>query len=240
MKSLASNSGVLLVVILFLFLASAVSNAAEAWKDDNWLLQRFRTGDLDTLRELAPRIPEKSAAGQFFRGIFETDGEAARFYFDRAVALYPGSVFESWALERLWQYHWAKGDSTMAERYWSFLSRRHPDHPSSAVSPGFRNSSDLQQLTNESTATLVRSEVVSRDYWTVQLGAFKNREGAEKVGFEARAWGKVKLINKKVRGQDLTVVQVGHFLHRDDAVELDKKIRSETDLRGRVVKVEND
>jgi cell division septation protein DedD len=74
--------------------------------------------------------------------------------------------------------------------------------------------------------------------WTVQLGAYKNPKGAQKVGQTAQKWGDVRYIKKVFKGKELTVVQVGLFDDRDKAVNLDSSIRATTDLRGRIVKVQ--
>jgi len=209
------------------------------WNDNKWLLARFRSGDIDTLRDVVDNIPEESAAGQFFRGLFEKDGESARFFYDRTVALYSGSPFESYALRRLWQYHWAKGDAEMARRYWNFLKRRHPRHPSVEDIPDFKHTSDYNELTTKPDNNKDPVYTIKGKYWTVQVGAFSDLNRALKVGHTMQRWGDVKYVKKKSIGRDLTAVQVGQFIRREDADKLDVKIRASTELRGRVIAVEN-
>lgn len=209
--------------------------------DEDRLLVLFVAGETDSLREILNTIPEETAAGQFFRGVYESDGEAARFYYDRTVALYPGSPYSAYALNRMWQYHMAKGDFEMATRYYGFLERRHPDHHILCGSPDPLSMQDLTELSKQSASSIplsTQNNNYSSEMWTVQLGAYKNPKGAQKVGQTAQIWGDVRYIKKVFKGKELTVVQVGLFDDRDKAVNLDSSIRATTDLRGRIVKVQ--
>ena len=219
---------------------SAICENLSAGNEDG-LLALFIAGKTDSIRNITEQLPEETAAGQFFRGIFENDGEAARFYYDRIVALYPESEYEAYALDRLWQYHMAKGDLEMAERYWGFLKRRHPDHQGTVDSPDPLSIQDLRELSAKSVHHISNTSPdnsKSVDQWTLQLGAFQNPKGAQKVGQTAQKWGDVRFIKKVFKGKELTVVQVGLFNDREKAVNLDESIRASTDLRGRIVKVE--
>jgi hypothetical protein len=232
---------ILLAGLLFCFMQNKLFSANISDDSEDRLLALFVAGETDSLREVINTIPEETAAGQFFRGIYEIDGEAARFYFDRTVALYPGSQYSAYALNRLWQYHMAKGDFEMAERYYGFLERRHPDHHILCGSPDPLSIQDLTELSKQSASSIPHSTPnsnYSAEMWTVQLGAYKNPKGAQKVGQTAQKWGDVRYIKKVFKGKELTVVQVGLFDDRDKAVNLDSSIRATTDLRGRIVKVQ--
>ena len=208
--------------------------------NDSTLVQYFQRGKLDTLREILEEIPELTAGGQFLRGIFEEDGEKARFYFDHTVALYSGSVYEVFALERLWQYHLAKGDMEMSRKYWDFLCKRHPEHPCVENPPRFDRESDLRELTVEvvrGNRNVQNANQSEGYFWSVQLGAFSNFDGALRVKKIAEKWGEVKISKKAFHDRELTIVQVGNFKNRSDAVDLETMIRSGSELRGKVIKV---
>ena len=235
LKSQVNNSIVYVLLIVSLWYGNLSADNLET-PDDNWLHEQFAIGNLDTLRSALDLLPEQTAAGQFFRGIFEREGESARFYFDRSVALYPGSRFEAWSLERLWQHHWTRGDTNNARKYLNFLNQRHPEKAAFRFTPEFSNITDLWELTSDRT-TLTNWENLKQKYWTIQLGAFSNRNGALWVANKARRWGRVNLLDKNVRGKVLTVVHLGRFSRRRDASDLESRIRSETDLKCRVISV---
>ncbi|NQT34202.1 SPOR domain-containing protein [bacterium] len=234
---LSSNHKLLLI---FCIIVLALIFQRQAYSvDENWLFERYQSGDIDTIRSLLNSIPEESAAGQFFRGVFETDGEAARFYYDRILALYPNSSSEAWALERLWQYHWSLGDMAQAEKYYDFLLTRHLDHPRLAEKPDFNAASGLEELTEEP-RTVKRAELFPETgKWRVQLGAYGRRKGAEDVAGRVMSFGSADLIDKEVNGKNLTVVMIGRFHTREEAEQLSAKIQAMTGIKGIVVIVEN-
>ena len=229
---------VTLTILICLLISTSVSGES-VYADQDWLLERYRSGDIDTLRAILDSIPEMSDMGQFFRGIFETDGEAARFYFNRIVTLYPNSVVEAYALERLWQYHWAKGDSEMTRRYWDFLERRHPDYSGLKQQPNFSHANGLGELTVVEIPPPASFTEEEEPYWTIQLGAYKNEMGAREVGQKAMGFGRVRYLKKEVKGSELTIVRVGRFQTRDEAKTVQKNIKAVTGIKGRILIVNN-
>jgi len=207
--------------------------------DESWLFERYRLGDTDTIRAVLEAIPESSDVGQFFRGVFEIDGDAARFYYDRVVALWPGGPAEPWTLERLWQYHYARGELTQAERFYNFLEQRHPDHPNLNCRPDFSVRSNLIQFDTDRGPSPVKGTASSVAGWTVQLGAFSRPEGAREVSRKMERFGRVELRARVIGRRELTVVTVGRFSGREDAARLAEEIRTSTGIRGWVVPLED-
>ncbi len=212
----------------------------EPWENNEWILDKYYSGKIDTLRSIVEYLPENTAACQFLQGIFSEDGEEARFYFDRIVALYSDSPYSSVAMERLWQYHWAKGNAEMAQRYWNFLKARHPEAVDENTKNRFEHSNDLDELLEEK---LTAQSLILLDHaqlqgtWTVQVGAFRNRDGAKRRKLEVQKWGKVYFVEKNVNGVELTVVQVGRFRKKKDAIELEQRIRTTDNIHGRVIEL---
>lgn len=227
------------LIWLVLLLDNSLTIAEPVWRNEKWLLARFRQGDIDTIRSLLDSIPEMTQAQQLLKGIFEPDGEAARFYYDRVVALYPNSGVEATALERLWQYHWAKGDGKHARQYWDFLRRRHPDYPGLNDCPDFNSESDLEGLIDENHRVGFNSQTEITSGWTIQLGAFRNLEGARKTARKAVPYGDVRYLEKVSKGKTLTVVQVGLYSSHEEAEAVRKRIRAATGIKGRVVAFQN-
>jgi len=224
----------LCIIILFTFTIRL------GWcMDEDWLFENYRSGNIDTIRAILNQIPDTTAAGLFFRGIFETDGEAARFYFDRILALYPGSTAEAWALERLWQYHWSRGDIDQAEKFYKFLKQRHPEHDGLVEKPDFKDGRDISSLLLDEDTDSPREVTIQSGHWRLQLGAFSKREGAKKIARKVVQFGPVDLVKKEVNGKELTVVMVGRLPCRKDALKLADEIKSATGLKGIPVVVDN-
>lgn len=221
-----------------------------SWKvafgvNEAWLFERYRTGDIDTIRSLLNNLPDSTAEGLFFKGVFEEDGEKARFNYDRIVALWPGSVAEAWALERLWQYHWSRGSVAQAQRYYSFLKQRHPDHPGLIEAPDFSKRSGIFELVDQ--AENVQKPDVQRNFesdpkqgrWRVQLGAFSRREGAKVIARKVIEFGPVDLIEKIKNSKKLTIVTAGRCHSRQKAQQLADEIQRTTGLKGIVIVVDD-
>ena len=207
--------------------------------DEAWLFERYQSGDVDTIQSLLSQLPDTSVVGLFFKGVFETDGEAARYFYDRILALYPGSSVEPWALERLWQYHWSKGDVAQAERFYNFLQQRHPNHVSQVEKPDFKAGRDMSSLLIDTVAPQTNERVIKSGPWRVQVGAFSKRDGARKIARKVVQFGPVDLVDKNVNGRDLTVVMVGRLPSRREAEKLAEEIKALTGLKGIAVLVEN-
>ena len=223
----------LLPLILFqagLFAASAGAQPP----DEAWLFERYQAGDLDTILALLGELPDSSAAGKFFRGVFETDGFAARFYYDQVLALFPLSPAEGWALGKLWQYHYAKGENEQARRYYQFLQERHPGHPCLKPAPDFGVSSTPARSA-AATPPPPKKDAAGPKFWAVQVGAFAKKSGAETTAKRVKKYGEVSQMLRTSAGQKLTVVTVGKFKSEDEARRLAEQINQETGIAGRVV-----
>lgn len=217
--------------ILLLTLLSAPAAPNEAW-----LWERYREGDLDTIAALLPALPRASAVMEFFGGVFEPDGEAARLHYDRVLTEHPGSNAEPWALERLWGYHVARGDQAAVTRYAGLLTDRHPEFK--GLTTGAWRA--LPAAPAGTASPLPRSGVdIAPDYkatvWSVQVGAFKNRKGAEATGKRVARFGDVSYVDKSTDGALVTLVRVGRFDKKRDAERLAGQIKAATGLSGVVV-----
>lgn len=232
-------------VIFFITVLCIALPKSAVGQTDTWLFDRYLAGDIDTIASLLDQIPENSGAGQFFRGVFEVDGESARFYYDRIVALYPDSKAEGWALLRLWQYHWSLGNVDQAEKYYHFLETRHPGHPGLDNKPDFSARTGLSELTGENDESQAEKHLRTTrkppgsGRWRVQMGAFELSEGANDVANKVRRFGEVEMIVKTVKNKKLIVVTVGRFETKKEAKQLARKIKKATGIKGIAVAVDN-
>lgn len=231
-RSIIGASSAILMLMLTLI---TTSHAAESPPpDEEWLFERYQAGDIDTIHYLLDRLPDSSAAGKFFRGVFESDGDAARFYYDQVVALYPRSIAEGWALGKLWQYHYARGDNDQAQRYYQFLKERHPDHPYLTPVPDFKTKSGIVKPAVSASPTQDASEPKPA-LWAVQVGAFSKKSGADATVKKVKKYGAVTQVVRETAGQKLTVVMVGKLESMDEAQRLADQISKETGITGRIV-----
>jgi len=210
------------------------------WEDDSRLAAYYSAGKLDTLYAVLDRIPEESAMGQFLRGVFEADGEAAKFIYDRVIAQYPNTTAEAFALERLWQYHFTLGDRSNARKFRDFLKRRHPDYKGTASIPDFDRTDGLTKLKMDEIepSAAMPSPPPESGLWTIQIGAFSDPNRAREVGKRLESFGKVFYIKKAAPKGELIAVQVGRLNTCAAAEKLQRQITTATRLEGRVTAVD--
>ncbi|MFH0765709.1 MAG: SPOR domain-containing protein [Calditrichota bacterium] len=196
---------------------------------------------MDTLRAILDRIPEESPIGQFLHGVFETDGETAKFVYDRVIALYPNTSAEAFALERLWQYHYALGDRANARKFYDFLKRRHPNYEDLTPAPDFELRDGLAELkvdTKPPEVIIPSTPSPSEPgQWTVQIGAFSSMNRARECGKKLNRFGEVFYVQRLTPNGELIAVQVGRLNAREAADKLLEQLQTATKLEGRVIAV---
>jgi len=203
--------------------------------DPQWLFECYDAGRLDTLRDVLDNLSDSTAEGLFFHGVFESDGDAACFYYDRVLALFPGTAVEARALDRLWQYHWAKGERQQAHQFWDFLRQRHPEYTGFPFKPDFDEQPEAKPTKNLQIGESLSPAGTSTNTWGVQIGAFSKSAGAKNAAKKVEKFGKVRLIPKQIEGKNLTLVIVGSFNSREEAAETADKIRQAVGFEGSVV-----
>lgn len=203
-------------------LATAVIPGACPGADEAVLFDLFARGRLDSLTRLTADLPDSSAAGEFFKGVFQPDGEQARYHYDRVVAFWPGTAAEGWALDRLSQYHLARGDLAGALKYRNFLKARHPSHPALAGTP------DLAELPEPPLQAAAADAREGGKPWAVQVGAYQDPRGARKIAQEMSKFGQVRQVQRQTDRGKVTAVLVGRCRTRAEADSLAKSIHRQT------------
>lgn len=173
--------------------------------------------------------------------------EAIRDY-QRLVVLYPAGPYADRALFRLAQAAHAMGDGAQARAHVEALAR---DHPGSAVrqeaEAWLRSAGDAppapatgsrapDQVSGAPPREAAASAAAPAGPFSVQLGAFGERERAQSVLQEATGAGfAARLV--RVDGSPLLHVRVGSFAERDGAQALFERL-ARAGLQGAVVRDE--
>lgn len=207
-----------------------------ALPSQEWLVERIVSGDIDTLRVIWDKYEEATAERTLLNGLFESDAEKARFNYDYIVTMHYGSPLEAVALDRLWQYHYAKGDGEAAKRFYDFLRKRHPNYPLSAEHVDFSQASVIPALSRVRSA--VSKVSLINELWTVQVGAFSEAKRADDLAKKLRKFGTVRTVERITPQGKLIAVQVGEHAERNLAEQTLEKIKSTTGLEGRIVAIE--
>jgi hypothetical protein len=199
----------------------------------------------------APR--EELQRGLWLRGRLTIDAAMARLDYQRLVVLYPGGPYTDRALLRLAQAAHALGDEAAARQHVAALVRDHPDSPArreaeawlSGAGPALapppraaaREGADGSAAGAgegavragsgaASDADGARPAAASSLEFSVQLGAFRDQDGASSVFEKARAAGfEARIVH--VEGSPLFHVRVGSFALRHDAQRMLERLGRE-------------
>ncbi len=177
--------------------------------------------------------------GIWLRGKMTVDADMAELDFRRLAMEYPGGPYSDDALLRLAQWAEARGEMAQARAHYRELAQAYPTSPfhrraedwletnpaSAGSPPAGRNpatggtSSPILERAPTATEDRERGPV------SIQLGAFRQVEGAMELASMARAAGhEPRLV--RVPGSDLVRVRVGYFRTRAQALHLRRALSS--------------
>jgi len=194
------------------------------------ILDLYQAGEYDSLRTLVATAPDTTGTGQFLRGLFTADGEAARFYYDHSVVFYPDSPAEPFALERLWQYHYAKGDLQQAAKYFGFLASRHPDFPGAAEKPDFVTGNKIVDVNRQTNDIPPRKPQPAGNGWGVRVGTFSSKANAQRAARAVEKQGIVTIAPVKSGSRTLYTVTLGGYLSLAEAKSVARQVKSTTGM----------
>lgn len=164
--------------------------------------------ELRQIRESASSEAEKL----FLEALFETDGKRAAAIFQNVWDYYPSSPLAWAAMERLYEYYYARGAYIRADSLAQILKEK----------PRFDLTPAPPQTQNE--------------IFLIQVGAFSDFINAAKLNVKLEGMGyEVELKEKKVESGTLFVVLVGSFNSRIEAEKAAKSLEVELQLKSRVI-----
>ncbi len=168
--------------------------------------------------------------GLWLRGQLTVDPAMAELDFRRLVLEYPGGAFTDRALFRLALWAEARGDTEEALSHLRALAR---DHPASVLLPqaeerlGKGTPPPPPLVPSPSTGTRAPPKPIleaGERPFAVQVGAFRNLEGARALARRLREAGyEPRLV--RIPGSDLLRVRVGRFAQREEGVGVMRELR---------------
>ena len=232
-----------LVYLALLFSALSININAQ---DVNIVpyLQQIENGKADEVRNELIGLKEKYSddpSVMFLDGVLTENGQKAVVIYQKVVDEYPDSKYADAALYRIYSYYYALGLYEAATEKLNKLITDYPNSPyikiakqnQLPVNPEItqEDETDITQQNNE--------DVVGTDYkFTIQAGAFSNKENAESLQLKFEKSGIFSEIKDKlVAGTTFHVVYVGKFVTENDAESFLKTINDKFELSGRVIQI---
>ncbi len=206
--------------------------------DDSSMRRLYEFGDIKSLAGSISAQPDTVADKIFLRALLESDAKSALKEYESLISRFPQSMWVPYSLERLTAYYLALENRDNAEKCRSRLRRDFP---------GVRGLINLDLLlvapkTDEPIASAsVASEKDLSRIWSVQVGAFRNKKGAEDTGRKVSSLGKPIYSESRNSKGPITVVKIGKFDNKIDAENLAERVREKTGLKPVVVvSIENE
>jgi tetratricopeptide (TPR) repeat protein len=207
-------------------------------------LQQIENGKADEVRNELVGLKERYSddpSVMFLEGVLTENGQKAVVIYQKVVVEYPDSKYADAALYRIYSYYYALG---LYESATEKLNKLIADYPKSPyikiakqnqlpVNPEItqEDETDITQQKNE--------DVKGANYkFTIQAGAFSNKENAESLQLKFEKSGIFSEIKDKlVAGTTFHVVYVGKFVTENDAESFLKTINAKFELSGRVIQI---
>lgn len=242
MKYKILNKTVIPALIL-LFILTGLANAQDV--DIIPYLKQIESGNLDAARtellDLKEEYPE-SPSVKFLEGVLTENGQLAVVIYQDIVDNYSTSKYADAALYRIFSYYYALGLYETAQKKLDRLILDYPGSPYIKIAQQNKFPEDKEVAIDKQTdSTEVNGEetVVEQEYkFTIQAGAFSNRNNAESLKAEFLNSGIFSETKEKlVGGTMFHVVYVGKFLTKNDAEGFLQVINNRYELSGRIIPI---
>ncbi len=187
------------------------------------------------LSELKKDYP-KSANLIFLEGVLTENGQDAVAIYQNILDKYPKSAYADAALYRVYSYYFALGLYNTADKLFTKLKKDYPESP-------YIKMASMNVTTTEDNSTPPVKTVDQKDEtiykYTVQAGAFTNKDNAAALQKEFTAAGMKSVVTEKnVGGTIFNVVCVGQFSGRNEAEDFKQIVNTQFSISGRVVEIE--
>ena len=241
MKIIILNKTVFLTLIL-LFILTGLTYSQDV--DIIPYLKQIESGNIEDARsellDLKEEYPE-SPSVKFLEGVLTENGQLAVVIYQDIVDNYSTSKYADAALYRIFSYYHALGLYETAQKKLDQLILDYPGSPYIKIAQQNKFPSENISVNEEEDSTEVNGEetVAEQEFkFTIQAGAFSNRDNAESLKAEFLNSGIFSETKEKlVGGTMFHVVYVGKFLTENDAEGFLQVINKKYKLSGRIVPI---
>jgi tetratricopeptide (TPR) repeat protein len=226
------------IIILLCVLCSV--NSFPQGVDISGYLQKIEAGKRDSIKEILPKLKSKNSDDAnvlFLEGVLTENGQESVSIFSKVIDKYPNSKYADASLFRIYSYYYALGLYDAATPFLERLKKDYPSSPYIRVSEKDTPVIDVKKLNRPAVDPLPPGKKINYKF-TIQAGAFGNRENAEslKKQFEDAGYTS-EIIEKTVGGTVFQVVYVGKFVTEKETKDFLTRLNNEFSLDGRIVKI---
>ncbi len=232
---------ILTLILLFILTSSAYSQDVDIIP----YLKQIEGGNIDEVRsellDLKEEYPE-SPSVKFLEGVLTENGQMAVVIYQDIVDNHSTSKYADAALYRTFSYYYALGLYETAQKKLDQLILDYAGSPYIKIAQQNKFPGDEDIAVNkDDDSTVVNGEetVAEQEFkFTIQAGAFSNRDNAESLKAEFLNSGIFSETKEKlVGGTMFHVVYVGKFLTQNDAEGFLQVINKKYELSGRIIPI---
>ncbi len=229
-----SKITILIILLLTIVLFAQNTNVTAALHDiENGNISGAKS-KLEKLKKQSPSDPSVI----FLEGVLIGDGNKALEKYKTVYENYPGSKYADASLYRMFSYYYAVGSYKRAQKYLNELKTRYPASPYIKAADRTIPSDDEVSPVESDKPVKEKQGLQTKEYFTIQAGAFTNYENAKKLQKKLTSAGYVsKITSKQVGGSFLNIVTVGKYSSRKEAEKFLKILKRDFSLEGRIKKV---
>lgn len=195
-------------------------------------LKQIESGDKESVVKILPELKknnQNSSSLIFLEAIVTEDALKAVTLFNEVVTKYPDSKYADASVYRLSSYYFATGEFQKGSNYSKMLKKNYPSSPYIKLSE--------ERLPKQINTKDNKTTVVNK--FTIQAGAFSNRDNAEALYKEFKEEGYFSDIKEKnIAGTVFHIVYVGKFATEEEAKNYLVVINKQLNLDGRVLALE--
>jgi hypothetical protein len=223
---------------IFFFLVFLSLSFGQKEVDISKYLDQISRGEADAVRNILPALKKNnphSVSLKYLEALLTQDGKNAALLYNEIVHSNLSSEYKDDAIFKLYQFHYALGEFNESDKYARMILDSYPSSPfvsrlkkSDLVG---RQATTQQQIGSE-TPTKEDQTITSSGNFTIQVGAFLDRNNAESLLVQLLKYGESWINEREVKGKVFHTVLVGKFPSETEANVVLKRIRSERNLQG--------
>lgn len=232
----------IITIFILLFILTGLAYSQDV--DIIPYLKQIESGNIDAARsellDLKEEYPENPSV-RFLEGVLTENGQLAVVIYQDIVDNYSTSKYADAALYRIFSYYYALGLYETAQKKLDQLILDYPGSPYIKIAQKNKFPGEDISVSKDEDSTKVNGEetVAELEYkFTIQAGAFSNRDNAESLKTEFLNSGFFSETKEKlVGGTRFHVVYVGKFLTKNDAEGFLQVINKRYELSGRIIPI---
>ncbi|MBK7105489.1 MAG: SPOR domain-containing protein [Ignavibacteriae bacterium] len=202
-------------------------------------LKMIEQGKIDEAKENLEFFKKKNANDPnviFLQAVLTENGEESQKLYELVYSTFPNSKFADAALFRSFSYFYAIGLYKKAETLKALLNKEYPDSPYlKNTDRSFIQDDEMILVENKP----YNKKSAANKKYTIQAGAFGNLQNAQELKNKFIQKGLISNISQKnVNNLQLHVVTVGEFSSQSDAEVLQKRLKTEFSVDGKIREIE--